>query len=130
MNNLYKIALVLFIATALASCKKDSNKPILRLSQVDTAKIAVVAQGQAVLITVNNPGDGGYEFNEWQYDTSILHLDSHIHTPPANAQSVGDFGTDTWQFTSVKSGTTSLKLTASRGSVDVITIFNDKIKVN
>jgi predicted secreted protein len=130
MNHLYKVALVLLIATAIISCKKDSNKAILRLSQVDTAKTAIVAQGQSVLITVNNPGDGGYEFNEWQYDASILHLDSHTHAAPTNASSVGSFGTDTWQFTSLKSGTTSVKLTASRGSVDVITIFNDKIKVN
>ena len=107
MNNLDKIALVLFIATAIAACKKDSNKPILRLSQTDTAKTAVVTQGQAVLITLSNPGDGGYEFNNWQYDASILHLDSHTHTAPASPQMMGDFGTDTWQFTSLKSGTTS-----------------------
>ncbi len=113
----------------LASCKKDNNarQAALRLSVVDTGKTLSLIKGQTISVTVSNPGDGGFTYNDWQYNSTVLHLDSHTHTAPANAQSVGDFGTDTWQFTSLQSGTSILKLTATQSYT--VTMFNDNIVV-
>jgi predicted secreted protein len=131
MRNLYKASVFLFTAATigLASCKKDNNTPkaALRLSVADTGKTLSVVKGQTISVTVSNPGDGGFTYNDWQYNSTVLHLDSHIHTAPANSQSVGDFGTDTWQFTSLQSGTSILKLTATQSYT--VTMFNDNIVV-
>ena len=131
MKNLYQTSLFLFIAAAfvLASCKKDNStkQAALRLSVVDTGKTLSVLKGQTISVTVFNPGDGGFTYNNWQYNSAVLHLDSHVHTDPANTQAVGNFGTDTWQFTSLQSGTSLLKLTATQSYT--ITMFNDNIVV-
>ncbi|WP_183575972.1 protease inhibitor I42 family protein [Mucilaginibacter sp. X5P1] len=131
MKNLYKTALFLFAITtiALASCKKDNNaqQPALRLSVADTGKTLSVAKGQTIAITISNPGDGGFTYNAWQYDATVLHLDSHVYTATANPTLIGDFGKDTWQFSSLQNGTSILKLTATQGYT--ITMFNDHIVV-
>jgi predicted secreted protein len=58
-----------------------------------------------------------------------LHLDSHQHTPPANQNLVGNYGTDTWQFSTLKTGTTTMHLSASRANRDSLNIFNHIIKI-
>jgi hypothetical protein len=134
MKKIYPALLLVVVAAffALASCKKDSNSnlPGIKLSVTDSAKTISVSPGQTISITLGNPGDGGYQFNTWQYNAGVLHLDSHTHANPANPMSmVGDFGTDTWQFTPLSSGTSLFKITASRGTTDVVTMFNGKISV-
>jgi len=132
MKKNYTIALFLFIAVffAVASCKKDNgNKPVIQLTSVDSNKTFTVTQGQTIKITLNNPGDGGYAFDSWQYNGSILKLDSHIHLLPVDP-SPGNDGADEWQFTALQSGSSTLKITASRGSADTIVMFSGFVKVN
>lgn len=59
MKKNYAIVVFLFIAAffALASCKKNNaNKPLIQLTVVDSSKTLTVTQGQAIKITLNNPG--------------------------------------------------------------------------
>lgn len=130
-NVKYSLILLLLAFFAFASCKKDSSKStVITLTAVDTGKTVSLAQGQLVKITLSNPGDGGYTFNVWQYDGSVLHLDSHSHIAPTNTEVTGDFGSDVWQFSALKSGTSTLKISATQGLAgETIYMFNDTVKV-
>jgi predicted secreted protein len=129
---IYKPALFLFIPIlfAIASCKKDAvSGKTLTLTVADSGKTLSVVNGEKILVTLGNPGDGGFTFNAWQYNSAILALDSHTRNyPPANSP-VGDFGSDTWQFTAIKNGTSTLKITATQSPVETVTMFNGSIKV-
>jgi predicted secreted protein len=140
-KNLSTLA-ILFIAvfSILTSCKKEKNEEIIdpdaniiKLSLTDTGRVVVLQKGQVFSVTLFNPADGGYNFTNWAYDTTVLHLDTHLHTPPAQHSAPGDSGTDTWRFTTLKSGTTNLQMSIARGLLgapnDVIDLFKTTIKV-
>jgi predicted secreted protein len=131
MNRLkYAIFLVSILMIGVISCKKDNNsKPTIQLTSADSGKALAVAQGQKISITLANPGDGGFNFNTWQYDSSVLQLNSHTHIPPANPDLIGNYGTDVWVFTTLKSGTTTLSISATRTSAEVVSMFADTVKV-
>ncbi len=115
---------------AATACKKESNsKSIIQLNGLDNGKSVMVTQGEKINITLGNPGDGGYVFGSWQYDSSILQLNSHIRVTPTNTSIVGDFGSDVWLFTALKSGKSALSITVSRGSAEIQTEFADTVKV-
>ncbi|MHB8206150.1 protease inhibitor I42 family protein [Mucilaginibacter sp.] len=115
MNGI-KTSLLLVLIIAIISCKKDNNsKPVIKLTSADSGKALSATQGQKINITLSNPGDGGYVFNTWQYDSSILQLNSHTHINPTNTTIVGDFGSDVWLFTALNSGKSALSITVSRG---------------
>ena len=69
--------------------------------------------GQTMSLTLGNPGDAGYQFNEPSYDHTALSLISHTRTPSATKM-VGDFGTDTWTFRPLASGSTTLQISSAR----------------
>lgn len=123
---IYFIAMVLF---ALAACKKSSSGLSVQLTAADSNKTIKVANGEKILVTLGNPGDGGFTFDDWQYNSTVLKLVNHTHNPPANSNMIGDFGSDTWQFTAIASGTTTMKITAARNGADVITMFRGTIQV-
>jgi hypothetical protein len=128
-----KYSLVLLLAFfAFASCKKNDQKLIIMsLTALDTGKTESLARGQTVKITLGNPGDGGFTFNTWQYDATILHLDSHSRILPTNTQITGNFGSDVWQFTTLKSGISTLKISATQGQAGVtVNMFNDTVNVH
>ena len=124
----------LFIAAsfALTACHKDSkvSTSSLKLTVADTGKLLTLVSGQTFTVILSNPGDGGYNFNTWQYDLTILKLDGHTYTPPPNNGKIGDFGTDAWQFTTIKAGTTTMKITASQNSANTVTMFSNTVRVN
>lgn len=122
----YLLVAVLF---ALTACKKNSSGLTVQLSGADSNKTINVVNGEKILITLGNPGDGGYNFDNWQYNSSVLKLVSHTHNAPANSDRIGDFGSDTWQFTAIASGTSTMKITAARNAVDVVTMFRGTIQV-
>ena len=103
--------------------------PIVSLTESDSGKTIELIKDQSLTITLSNPGDGGYTFDDPQYDASLLQLDSYVHnssvsastTVPDNSASAsttvpisGNFGTDVWQFSPLKSGTSDLVITATR----------------
>jgi predicted secreted protein len=128
------ILMVLAFAVSVSSCKKGQrvNLPYVQVNGADNGKTISLAQTQTLKVNLVNPGDGGYTFDTPQYDASILSLKSHTQAPPANTNLIGDFGTDTWEFIALKSGSTSLTVTASRSfeANSTVVIYTGKIAVN
>lgn len=124
----------LAFAVSISSCQKGQhvNLPYVQVNGADNGKTISLAQGQPLKVVLGNPGDGGYTFDTPQYDPSILSLKGHTQTPPANTNLIGDFGTDTWEFSALKSGNTSLTVTATRSfeANSTVVIYTGKIAVN
>ena len=132
------LSLVLALAAlSLGACKKENtnvSKADVVLSVTDTGRTVSVNKGQTISVTVGNPSDGGYFFDPVIYTSTILSLNSHTQAAPKpdpNGQiRDGDGGTDTWTFTAIQTGQTSIKITASRPKgVETIGIFNGTIMV-
>ncbi len=85
----------------------------IALAAKDNTQTFSLKVGQKLTVTLNSPGDGGYMFDNPEYDTSLIHLDAHTHAIPTSGLT-GDFGSDTWSFTGVKAGATDLTITTSR----------------
>ena len=133
------LAAAFFIAV---SCKK-SNAPVplnylltsdtIKLSAVDSNKTISILNGHVVSITLNNPGDGGYTFDAPKCDTTVFRLINHIRVLPLLPYpvTVGDFGQDIFQFQALKSGTSNINITASRGPahLETVTMFRNKVNV-
>jgi len=128
------VLIFLAFAVSISSCQKGQhvNLPYVQVNGADNGKTVSLAQGQTLKVDLGNPGDGGYTFDTPQYDASVLSLKGHTHTPPPNTNVTGDFGTDTWEFIALKSGSTSLTVTASRSfqANSAVVIYTGNIAVN
>jgi predicted secreted protein len=128
------ILMFLAFAVFILSCQKGQhvNLPYVQVNGADNGKTINLAQGQTLKVDLGNPGDGGYKFDAPQYDPSVLSLKEHTSTPPANTNVIGDFGRDTWEFSTLKSGNTSLTVTATRSfeANSTVVIYTGKIAVN
>lgn len=113
----------------IIACKKERVNADVQLTSQDSGKTTSVSNGETIALTVGNPGDGGYQFIDPKFDSSVLILNSHTHQPPKDSKMIGDFGTDTWKFTAIANGKTMLTVSASRGSRDTISIFTNQITV-
>jgi len=92
--------------------KQDSSQAI-NLDSSNNNQTIDVGIDDVIDVTLNNPSDGGYEFNDPEYDKTILKMLSHEHTAP-NSQLLGDFGEDKWSFQAIKTGKTDLIFYISR----------------
>ncbi|MEI8130358.1 MAG: protease inhibitor I42 family protein [bacterium] len=90
------------------------NAPVVSILESGNGKVEALAVGQKFTLTLPNPGDGGYQFDNPEYDTSLVHLDNHTHLAPQANAPLGNFGTDIWEFTSLAKGSTDLTISASR----------------
>ena len=81
-------------------------------------------------LTLFNKVDGGYRFNNEQFNPAVLQLESHSATAATDGRQ-GSPGRETWQFKTIKKGKTLLRITASRPWLpkDSIAIFSDVIIV-
>ncbi len=129
------IGILLFFPTgllAISGCPKTmSDSQTINLTEKDSGKKLTIEPGQEFTLTLPNRVDGGYRFDQAQYDTTILRLEKHVEqAPPANS-ALGAPGVAVWQFTSLKKGETALKITASRPwtKAGVITEFENTIIV-
>jgi predicted secreted protein len=118
---------------AFTSCKKGQSNPdssVIKINALNSGKTITLLNGQKLELTLGNPGDGGYIFNPPQYDSSMLKLNDHVRVI-SNTQPnlVGNFGGDTWTFNTLKSGNTSLIITAARGSESPVIEFDGTITV-
>ncbi len=136
MKSKSKLILILIITCAgfISSCKtkQDASSLIsVQITAQDSGKTITLSLRQTLKMTLRNPGDGGYIFDPLQYDSSLLRLVSHIHTPPTT-NAIGNFGTDTWTFSALKAGSTALKVTATRGTDknSTIVMFAGTVAVN
>lgn len=114
----------------IMGCHKDKNNDTMKqLTIADAGSTASVTMGETISLTLGNPSDGGYHFNDPEYKTSVLTLVSHTHQN--GSDKAGDFGNDTWNFTAKASGTTTLEVTASRSTQNAqkVSLFANEITV-
>jgi len=132
MKSFYKVFTIIAILF-LTACTKDKinkNKVDKSLTGNDSGKMTAVIKGQTISVTLGNPGDGGYQFNDPHFSTSVLNLVEHSHKD-GNSEMTGDFGKDTWIFKASETGTTTLEITASRSwePNSSVPIFSGQITV-
>ena len=125
---------VFFVAMAFTACKKDNSLNIngdIQLNLQNNGTSITAAAGESILLTLQNPGDGGYDFDTPQFDGGILNLLKHVHTAPTS-NNIGDYGIDTWLFVVTSSGNTALTIPATRfgNNNSQVTMFSVTIKVN
>lgn len=88
-----------------------SKNKTIDLDAKDNKKTISLHVGESLRITLTNPGDGGYQFAQPQYNNSLINQVKHEHiSPKETAQMVGNFGSDYWVFKAIKSGETSLSI--------------------
>ena len=136
MKNKLTLILIIFIAFTIgsSSCKKNNDNTTRQVVQVDygeNGKIINIAVGQSLKLTLGNPGDGGYAFDNPQYNSAVLSLTNHTHIAPTSG-AVGDFGKDTWEFKAVKSGSSVLSISATRSfdKTNPVVMFSGNVAVN
>ena len=103
----------------------------LQLTSGDNGKTFIVAKEETIAITLCNPGDGGYQFDTPQYNSSILQLTGHKNIPLNNPPGYvgGCYGNDVFDFQALNIGTSKLNITASRGTAGTINMFSATIVV-
>lgn len=131
MKSLY-ISIVILAVFAIVSCKKgNTSSKVITLTAANSGTTVTALKGETIKITLGNPGDGGYQFNDPKFDAAILSLSSHTHQV-SNTGATGDFGTDTWTFSVKGSGKTTLAISAARSSpgIDEVMLFSGEISVD
>ncbi len=100
-------------STTTATSTTDNTVISFKLTDKDNGRTIAAKKSDGFYVTLSNPGDGGYLFDNPEYDTSLLHLVNHIHNPSIS-NTPGDFGSDVWEFVTLKAGITDLTINASR----------------
>lgn len=108
LGSLLLIALVVFGIT-----KYTTSSSTISLTNNNSGQTINTKVGNTITITLNNPGDGGYEFTTPTYDNKILKLEKSAHISAQTGLS-GDFGTDTWTYKVIAKGNTQLKIDSVR----------------
>jgi|SRR6185503_15114106 len=116
-----KLNLAIFTLTLIlftSACKKAEDSPApaqVQITAQQNGQPVTLAKGQTLEVTLQNPGDGLYSFDQPKYDAWVLRFVAHLHQGPTNNY-IGNTGTDTWDFVAVRAGKTTLTITATRGS--------------
>jgi predicted secreted protein len=115
----FVLATMLLVSCTTAKHSSASGAGIktsamLLLTSAESNKDITVSKGQKIQLTLRNPGDGGYTFNEPVFNKSLLKLDSHVHNPPAQNAMMGNFGEDVWIFSATAEGSSELTITAGQ----------------
>lgn len=92
---------------------KNSRENTTSITQADNHQTINASSKSDIKLTLPNPGDGGYQFDEPIFDSSIIKLTSHKHTNPSD-KTLGNFGDDIWTFEILKKGQTDLTINISR----------------
>jgi predicted secreted protein len=100
----------LVVALMLAGAAYSQNIKIV--SEQNSGEKLYIVVNDEFIVSLRNPGDGGYVFLPAIYDRSVLRLTTHKHLPADKhpAGYAGDFGLDEWKFKAIQRGTIS-KLT-------------------
>ena len=118
MNVLQKISFICLLISlpVIARCQThilNTDKQV-NLTRDDSGKKLVMPKGQRFTLTLPDHVDGGYRFNKPRYNKAVLLLVKHTVVGPVNNNRPGEPGHDTWEFITIKTGTSSLTVTASR----------------
>src|ERR1700733_10606852 len=127
-----KLNLAIFTLTLLvftSSCKKAEATPApaeVKITVQQNGQPVSLVKGQTLDITLQNPGDGNYSFDQPQYNAAVIRLVDHLHQGPTNNY-VGNDGPDSWDFIAIKTGNTSLAITATQdaGKGATVTMFSN-----
>ena len=126
------ILVLAFLAFFFARNYTKVSHDEITISKNDNNSTVNIENGNILNVTLTNPGDGGYQFDEPAYDTNLLKLLSHEHTNAKDAAyMVGNFGTDTWKFEAISSGQTELIFNIYRAcNNEKATYFEATININ
>jgi predicted secreted protein len=116
------IGLVLLAAIAAGTviAVTLSEKPALKpmtpatvyVTQDQNGTIVHMNKAHLLNVTLHNYGDGGYTWAVSRIDTSMLRQDTKFTW--GSSGMMGDFGKDTFTFTALKAGSTTLSLECKR----------------
>jgi predicted secreted protein len=128
------LIIILIISPIISYSQKTTHYfsiPTVTLTEHSSGKKITVSNGRSITLTLSDKVDGGYRFDSVKYDTTVLRLEKHTQRPPDDKSRIGSPGHDRWQFTAIKKGKTTLKITASRpwARGATITIFSNTIVV-
>ncbi len=124
---------VIAIISFTSACKKGEETPVpseIKITAQQNGQPVALAKGQTLDISLQNPGDGLYSFDTPQYDGTVLRFVDHLHHGPSN-NNAGNYGTDSWDFIAIKTGNTSLAITATQdaGKGATVTMFSNNVSV-
>lgn len=91
------------VSLSVAPC--PYGPPVL-VDDEDNGRTVDLRYGQKIVVTLRNPGDGGYTLRREAVDTHVLQAQPGSATPGGGLP--GDFGTQTYPYRAVGGGTASL----------------------
>jgi predicted secreted protein len=101
---------------AVTHTEKPINKPTtpstVYVTENNNGTIISMKKGDLLNVTVHDYGDGGYVWAITRVDNTMLRQDKQFTW--GSSGMLGDFGKDTWVFTALKSGSTTLSLECKR----------------
>jgi predicted secreted protein len=100
------------ISVALSETPMKNNHKTIYLTEKDNGSTVSVRKGDALNLTLQDHGDGGYTWTITKIDEKILGQVEQFNWGSSGA--LGDFGKDTWVFSAKNSGTTILQLECKR----------------
>ena len=111
-----RLVIILPLLMLLSGCGlfSGSGGATLRLDlDREGSAAAALKPGETLLLTVRDPGAGGYQFSGASFDPAVLRLDK-FWTEPPNDPKPGDFGTAYFVFTALKEGSTTVEIRIRR----------------
>jgi predicted secreted protein len=108
---------------AVTLSEKPISKPMtpstVYVTERNNGTTIVMKKGDLLNVTLHDYGDGGYTWVISSIDTTMLRNDNQINW--GSSGMMGDFGKDTFLFTTLKAGNTTLKLECKRAfdSLDI-----------
>jgi predicted secreted protein len=101
-----------------------SEKPVVKpmtpstvyVTEQNNGTIILIKKGDVLNVTLHDYDDGGYTWTITSIDTTMLRQDTQFTW--GSSGMMGDFGKDTFMFTALKSGSTTLSLTCKRSFGD------------
>ena len=84
----------------------------LYLTDDDHNSTVSLKKGDVVNLTLPDYGDGGYVWTVTQFDQTLLSQTQQFTWGSSGL--LGDFGKDTWVFTAISTGSTTLELVCQR----------------
>ena len=118
------------ISVALSETPMKNNHKTIYLTEKDDGSAISLRKGDMLNLTLQDHGDGGYTWTIAKIDGKILDQVDQFNWGSSSA--LGDFGKDTWLFSTKNIGTTTLQLECKRpwAGGDTSETMTIKIEVN
>jgi predicted secreted protein len=105
------------------------KEKIFSLTEVDNNTVVSMKIGDKLNITLPDFGDGGYVWEIVHNDENVIFKTDQFTSGSSGL--LGDFGMDTWVFTAIHAGSSTIELRSQRpfGEQDVCQIFTVTVNV-